>query len=157
MAAATVTLDSALGTVFQPRGHGLWLIPVDITTELATTQIDDAADVTQLFLFPDPAYLWDLDVLVVDDLDTNATPTLVWDLDIDDGTTSTTIINNSTVGQSAGTDALDSLPTTRGMSCAGAYLELTIVTAAATAAAGTFRVSFTYTTGFPGIYTAVAS
>jgi hypothetical protein len=130
---------------------------VDITTELAATQVDFAADATNLFLFPDKAYLWSPIYVDVDDLDTGAG--LVWDLVVEDtdGSNAVVLIDDSTVGQAAGTDVSDDEQADLLRDVSGKYLRLEIATAAATPVAGTFRVRFAYFAGFGGQLTGTAT
>jgi len=152
MAAATVTLSTAVGdqaNVFPRQVYGLNVF--DVTTELATTQLDDANDDTNLLQFPQNSRLWDVWV-DLDDLDTGGTPALVWDLVVEatDGTGTVVLINDSTVGQTAGTDTLDTRQTSLLIDVSLKYLQFRIVTKAATAAAGTLRVRGAFFTGFGG-------
>lgn len=121
------------------------LICEQVTVSLATTNIDNADDGVVFYQFPSAAYLWDLSVYATD-MDTNATPTLVFDVGIgdSDGAVDTVLINDTTIGQGAGRDDLDAT-VQKWVNCSSKYLMIDIVTAAATAAAGTLTVSFIYT------------
>jgi hypothetical protein len=154
-AGATVTLTTAVGNL-QPRTH-IGLTPVDITTELATTQTDHVDDNTNLFLFPDVAHLWSPIYVDIDDLDTGAG--LQWDLVVEDtdGTNSVTLISNSTAGQAAGTDLSDDEQADLLRDVSGKYLRIEIDVVGATPVAGTFRVRFAYFAGFGGQLTGTAT
>ncbi len=127
------------------------LIPFSHQVAIATTSIDEAGDDVLLFKFPPNSFIKanDLDV-EFDDLDTNGTPTLVVDIGVgdSDGVIDTVIINNSTGPQTGADDVADA--STAGnywVDCSDKYLIMTVVTAAATAAAGDVTVRGTYAVG----------
>ncbi len=118
----------------------------DVSIELPTTAID-GTDSILLYKFPDDHDVYLLrdatnDLRVkVDGLDSGAG--LKWDFGIatsSDGVIDTVLINDSTVGQAAGTDLLDAtgLP----LKVDGNYFVMTLVTAAATAVEGTVQLFF---------------
>ena len=123
--------------------------PVDHTVELPITSIDEAGDDTLCFLFPSEAYL-DVQSLHIDcdDLDSHATPTIVFDVGIgdSDGVIDTVLINDSAAGQTGAFDDADSAPggtlAAKYLDVSNKYLILTIVTAAATDAAGGVKFNF---------------
>lgn len=130
-------------------------VPFKHTATIATTHIDNADDGFLLFEFPEEACWLDLDSLVIlpSDLDTGATPALDVDYGIgdSDGTLDTQLIDGSLAGQTGVADFVDNADgegfdtaRTRFLSVAGKYLLGDVVTAAATAAAGTIEVSGVY-------------
>jgi hypothetical protein len=131
-----------MGNDLRPSGLKLFKGAVS----LATTQIDDVADETYFFRFPKVAFLSRVQVQLTD-CDTNATPTLVVDINTDDGTTEVTLINNTTIGQAGGFDELDLGIDTLGKDVSDLYLSMKVVTAAATAAAGTLTYVVEYYAG----------
>lgn len=115
---------------------------------LATTEIDNADDRVRLLWFPAGIFLLNAQVWVEDDLDTNVSPALVWDLITETaaGVADTRkVISAATAGQSAGEGA--------DMDAGGAihvgerYLVFDPTTAAATAAAGDILLTVTVARG----------
>jgi len=153
MTATTVTLSSANTSVFGnelktytrkrklPNADPQGVFPFSVTTEIATTSIDETDDEVYLIYFPSnyDIYLLDLE-MTVDDLDTHATPTLVLDLNMDTGSAEVTLINDTTIGQGGGSDKLDLDGGHYLRSLSGNYLATKVVTGAATAATGTVTV-----------------
>lgn len=159
MSASTQTCSNARANLTDmTRGSVQNLLDIELTSGFATTHvyadsytvpttaIDDANDILRLFKFPAGAYLWQLRITATD-MDTNATPTLVFDiLAIDDSdTTKQTLINDTTIGQGAGSDSLDEAQI--GKFVGNYWLALKTGTAAATAAAGTLKVVALYSLG----------
>lgn len=118
--------------------------------EVPTTSTDEQDDEYRLGYFPENynIYLVDLQV-TTDDLDTHATPTAVFDVNIDDGSTEVTLINNSTVMQGGGSDRLDTDGGHLLRSVSGNWLGIKMVTAAATPAAGTVTLKGLVYVGTP--------
>jgi hypothetical protein len=120
------------------RPTGLYLI--EASAAVATTNVDDANDELRIVEFPDgQVYLLDLKVELTD-CDTNGAPALVVDFITDDGSTEAVLINDSTIGQAGGTDDLDANVDMDNLEVGGKFLAMKVVTAAATAAAGTVTV-----------------
>lgn len=107
-----------------------------------TTAIDDVGDFLRLWHFPAGAFLWDLRG-VASDMDTNATPTLVYDVVVTDSSDTVlhTLVSGSTKGQTGSATADDILAAKRGIYVGGNYLALKTTTVAATPAAGTYKVA----------------
>jgi len=116
--------------------------PFESTTAIATTSLDDVNDEVYLVKFPENCYLLGSSLVVTaTDMDTNATPTLVFDINIDTGLSESTMVNNSTIGQAGGTDYSEATGIPEGLiDVGGDYLGMKVVTAAATGAAGTITV-----------------
>lgn len=128
---------AAASRPMRPRGPYV-LAPAAIT--LATTSIDEAADKVTLLEFPDGCYLLALEITVTD-MDTNVSPALVFDINkVTSAGVATTLINDSTRGQAGGKDELDVDVGALGLDVGGCLLQFQVVTAAATAAAGTIAV-----------------
>jgi hypothetical protein len=113
---------------------------------IPTTSIDDVGDIRRLYLFPSGAYLTDLRVTAAQ-LDTNATPTLVFSIVVtkSDDSVQDTLISSSTIGQAGGTARVAN--TGVGQFVGDRYLALKVGTAAATAHAATLGVYVQYAVG----------
>lgn len=123
---------------------------------LATTSLDEAADTVRLCLFPPGSYINDFRGTITD-VDTNATPTIVYDV-----VTLTSanvvvdvLVNDSTNGQGGGTDRIANAAVYKFVG--DLYLGLKIVTGAATAAAGTYNWGCTFTPGLLSLHADNAS
>jgi hypothetical protein len=110
---------------------------INRTFTITDTHVGTINNIVNLLDFPPNTILLGLEV-VATDMDTNATPALVIDFQVYDGTTTTVLINDSTIGQGAGNDALDAGVAYTDVS--SQYLQAKFVAAAATAAAGTIQV-----------------
>ena len=106
---------------------------------IATTEIDNADDSKYLFKFPLSCTLLSISVTSTD-MDSHATPTLVFDLTVTDGSSPTVIISGSTIGQGGGSDQADVTARVPGLDVSGLYCMFNPTTAAATAVAGTVTV-----------------
>jgi len=114
-----------------------------------------AADTYRLCKLPKRVTVADA-LIQTGDLDSNGTPLLVFSLRITDGTTTKTIIHQTTVGQAGGVIRPTKIATTEnglGFTTTNKdfWLEILIDTGAATAAAGIFKVFVNLTGGYlPG-------
>lgn len=131
-----------------PTYHHFGAVPIDKTVAVATTSIDEAGDDVLLFKFPENAFLpgsWLSVQVTASDMDTNGTPTLVMDFGIgdSDGVIDTVLINDSAIGQAGGLDFTDATAADW-VDVGGKYFIMTVVTAAATAAAGTLALAGVY-------------
>lgn len=115
--------------------NGLFYIEKDCPVLAADLDLQD--DETYLIQFPDVCYLMAGSVTVTD-MDSGVAA-LVFDINVDDGSTEQTVINDSTIGQGGGSAAFSNTKVP-GMDVGGQYLALKVVTAAGTAAAGTVTV-----------------
>lgn len=152
MAAATRTASTAGLTVAQGlmaaverkaevfENTPLSVVLLQFVVSVKTTNIDDAADEVLIAYFPGETYLLAL-AITATDMDTDATPALVFDINRDDLTTETTLINNTTIGQGGGSDDLDADGGHMGRWLTDSYLSMKTVTAADTPAAGTLTVN----------------
>lgn len=141
------TVVDATTSDFVTRQH-FGAVPFDKTVTIATTSIDEAGDDVLLFQFPEGAMLpgfWLPVQVTPSDMDTHATPTLVLDFGIadSDGVIDTVLINDSTGGQTGTIDYTDS-GVADWIDVGGKYFGMTVVTAAATAAAGTVGIAGVY-------------
>lgn len=140
--------DSTSGILTTYHHEGLQL--VRLRKNLSTADVT-AGNQTLLYKFPDVAYMraspGELRVFVEDEIDTNATPTLSWDLGLgdSDGVIDTLMISNSIAGRNAAeVDELDS--TLRAwFDLSGKYLVINI-DANATPAGGQIELAFAYAT-----------
>lgn len=116
------------------------------TYSVATTSLDDVGDIVRLFQFPGGAYINQLRVTATD-MDTNATPTLQWDVVVIDSadTVKATLIANSTSGQAGGTAVLDNAAI--GEYVGDYWLALKLDAVSATPAAGTVKVFTSFSVG----------
>lgn len=116
------------------------------TYTVPTTAIDDVGDILRLFQYPPGAYITNVRITATD-VDTNATPTLVFSLVVTDSadTVKATLIANSTIGQGAGSDSIDEPEI--GEFVGSYYCAIKVGTAAATAAAGTLKLFTSYSIG----------
>ena len=123
--------------------NGVYFINREDIPVLAA-DLNGIGDETYLIKFPSPCYLLSGSVTVTD-MDTGGAPALVFDINIDDGTTEQTVVNDSAIGQAGGSASFSNtkLP---GLDVGGQYLALKVGTAAATAAAGTVDVSLLVST-----------
>ena len=120
----------------------------DISVEIPTSAMDNAADAVLLYRFPDESDVYllrtsvDAMYLNVDTLDSGTN--LKYDIGIAtaaDGVADTVLINDATVGQTtSGTDKLDAVGAP--LKVDGNYLVMDMVTAAATPVSGTLRLRF---------------
>lgn len=115
-----------------PRG----IFPFVVSETVATTSIDDVNDEVRLVKFPDRCYLIALQVTATD-MDTNATPTLRFDVQVDDDSTEVDLIANSTVGQGGGSDELDEDAGHLLREVSNKYLQIKVDAVSATPASGT--------------------
>lgn len=106
---------------------------------IATTEINNADDSKYLFKFPLSCTLLSISVTATD-MDSHATPTLVFDLTVTDGSSPTVLISGSTIGQGGGSDQADVTARVPGLDVSGLYCMFNPTTAAATAVAGTVTV-----------------
>lgn len=120
------------------RQAGLYLFDSGAVA-IATTNIDDVNDEVRLVKFPDQCRLIDFQVTATD-MDTNATPTLAFDIRTDDGSTEVLYISATTIGQAGGTDEVDLAVNLIGTDVSNLYLSTKVTTVSATGAAGTIRV-----------------
>lgn len=148
MAAATVTQAYATENRFynlvksrvleqklpgsNPAGE---LIPFEFTSaSIGTTQLDDAADITEFFIFPRNCRLWQLRVVVATALE-SGTPAS----EVDFKAGSTVLINNSQVLRAnSSSDELDA--GLAGVDVSGLTFQMEMVTACDTEVAGTIQV-----------------
>lgn len=116
------------------------------TYTVPTTAIDEANDILRLCRYPGGAYLSKMRITATD-MDTNATPALVFDIVVTDAndTVKAVLINDTTIGQGAGSKVLDDAEV--GEFVGGYWLALKTVTAAATPAAGTLKVYHEFSIG----------
>lgn len=119
------------------RAQGVYFI--ERINTIATTEIDNADDSKYLFQFPLSCRLLAISVTATD-MDSHATPTLVFDLTVTDGSSPTVLISGSTIGQGGGSDQADVTARVPGLDVSGLYCMFNPTTAAATAAAGTVTV-----------------
>lgn len=114
---------------------GIFYVEVDVP--LATTDLQ-AADVLTFIEFPDVCYLLGGSVTVTD-LDSDATPAIVFDINVNDGSTDVALVNDSTIGQGGGSAAFShgKIP---GYDVSGYTLNLTPSVSADVAVAGTLTV-----------------
>lgn len=133
--------------------HGVYAFIFE--AEVPTTSTDEQNDEYRLGYFPDDynIYLMDLQV-TADDMDTHATPTAVFDVNLDDGSSEVTLINNSTVMQGGGSDELDADAGHVLRSVSGNWLVVKMVTAGATPAAGTVTLKGLVYVGTPITFSA---
>jgi hypothetical protein len=129
------------GTPKESQRHHVALNPFRNTVTVATTQIDEVGDDVLLYgPFPAGSYFLVPSLLVTASaIDSHGTPTAVVDFGIgdSDGVIDTVLINDSDIGQSGGTDYPDAATAFGLVDVGGKYLICTVVTAPATAAAGT--------------------
>lgn len=153
MAAAVVTSAIATSNAIPRLPHGM--TPYWGKHTAATTSLDDAGDDILLFLFPGSPYTAYLPnspsglVVQMADLDTgSAAIKSDYGLGDDDGVIDTVLINDTTIAQAGGADQLDAnLDLSPWITATGLYLIHTIVTAAATAAAGDISFGGVYASG----------
>lgn len=124
-------------TGFQWLPEGFYVF--ERVVSLLTTNLDDANDEVYLALMPLNTYLVHLQVTMTD-VDTHATPTLVFDINTDDGSTEVTLIDGSTIGQGGGSDELDANGGHYLRDISGKYIALKVATGTATGAAGTITL-----------------
>jgi len=102
---------------------------------VAATNTETEADELFVLTFPEKCYLEHL-LVTITDVDTNATPTLVFDVIVENSAgTEVVLINDATIGQAGGTDELDANLFLTDVS--EKKLGIKVVTGSATAAAGT--------------------
>lgn len=124
-----------------------------VTVTVPTTALDSADEQVLVYQFansPLGGEVWLTQcVLVSDDLDTNATPTLVFDVGIgdSDGVLDTTLLSGSTAGQAGGTVVPLDPSAEAPVDVSGKFLIVDVTTAAATAAAGDIEVFVTLANG----------
>ena len=119
--------------------NGLYAFSYSV--EIPTTSIDEQDDEYRIVYFPARYNMYLVDMQATcDDLDSHATPTLVLDFDLDDGTTETTLIDDSTIGQGGGSDRMDADGGHLLRACNGFYIGTKVVTAAATAVSATVTI-----------------
>lgn len=114
---------------------------------ISTSHIDDVNDIRRIYLFPAGAYLTDFRG-TPSDMDTNATPTLVYSILTTDSSdvTQLTVVSGSTNGQAAaGSDLIATAA--KGRYVGGQYLVWKTTTASATPAAGTYKFYLAYSIG----------
>lgn len=128
--------------------HGVYAFTFE--AEVPTTSTDEADDEYRLGYFPNNynIYLVDLQV-TTDDLDTNATPTAVFDVITDDGSSEVVLINDSTVMQGGGSDRLDADGGHLLRQVDGKWIGIKMATEAATPAAGTVTLKGLVYVGTP--------
>jgi len=137
MTAATVAVAaSAAHQVPKPYAAGLVALP--FTAAMATTQLDDVGDITELGYLPANCTVIGF-IVTATDMDTG-TPALVYKLTAG----STDLVTGITTGQSAGTAFFGCTPTAL---TAVTKLQVNITTVSATAAAGTLNVVALYING----------
>lgn len=112
---------------------------------LLTTDLQ-SDDLVKLYKFPPGAYLTDLRI-TASDMDTNATPALVFDIVTvnDADSIDVVVINDSTIGQGGGSDRIDDAAV--GEFVGDKWLAFDGVTNAATGAAGTLKVFMKFAIG----------
>lgn len=136
---ATTTLSKAAASYPAKAGTGVCFE----YNSVALTANPTAAD--NWYMFKLPANCIVIDVYInSDDMDTNGTPTMLWDLGDLDG--ATRWLSNSTISQTGGTTRTD-----RNLGyeyTSEATIVLTCDTAAATFAAGTIIVGVLYTMNY---------
>lgn len=136
------------GVIFPQAVQGL--VPFKTTVTIPTTSIDDIGDDVLICKFPEGVYLYTPSLLVQpSDMDTNGTPTLGLDFGFgdSDGVIDTVLINDSVAARTGVADEVDTGITDRFSDCGGKYFIMSVVTAAATAAAGTLEVEGLYAPG----------
>ena len=140
MSAAVVLSDALVAS----RAHGhrdpVAAYPVVVSFPLATTNLDDSDDKVIFYKFPSNTIMWTLLAAVTD---VDSATGLVWDLSTataTDGTVGSVLINDSTVGRSAGSDGLEAV-NLGGLDVSGTYLMWHTSTAATTPVAGTATIT----------------
>ena len=142
-------------TVFTSAHVETGLVCVEISVEVPTTNLDTIGDAILLYKFAPgdklPIFLGQ-NVLSIwfDDMDTHATPTLDIDIGLADNVDAaldTTLYNSGGGGQAATAaggvtcDDLETLANQGYIDCSGLYLSMWVIAAAATAAAGTVKIT----------------
>lgn len=130
----------------------LGIYPFDTgAVTVATTSLDDIGDEVFVVKFPDNCYLGDFQITVTD-MDSNATPTLVFSV-ITENSAGTEVVYTATttIGQGGGTDEPDLGVQVLGKEVSNLYLGIKVTTAAATAAQGTVRIKGLVWLGQSGI------
>lgn len=124
------------------------IVPIAYKTTVPTTSLDDVADILRLTPKLPAGYVHDFRG-TPSDLDTHATPTLVYSVVAVDGSDNVlfTLAASSDKGQAAsGSDRISDASAHKYAST-DFYIALKIVTVAATPAAGTYAWSMTYSQG----------
>lgn len=106
-----------------------------------TTALDDVGDILRISpLLAAGTVVWGFRG-TISDVDTNGSPALVYDVVVinEAGTTLFTLVSSSTKGRTGGTDVMDGALLGRNIGTSGGYIALKVTTAAATAAAGTYK------------------
>lgn len=126
--------------------------PFHVTVTVPTEALDSGDEQVLLYPFPESlegGEVW-LERLIsnVDDLDSSATPALVYDVGVgdSDGVVDTSFVTGSTTGQAGGAEVIvddGDVPT----DVSGKFLILDVTTAAATAAEGDFEVFGSFAVG----------
>lgn len=113
---------------------------------IPTTSADDANDIYRLWKLPAGAYVIDGRITATDG-DTNATPTMVFDLVTTDSAdvVKDTLINDTTIGQGGGTARF--ADTAFGQFAGDRYLAIKVGAGAATGAEMTLSVAMVYAIG----------
>lgn len=127
-------------------GNGLTYSVADVF-DIPAAALNEADDIHRMWLAPPGAYLWDLRGNP-SDMDTDATPALVYDLVFvdEDGTVKVTVKSGSTAGQ-AGTATDRIADAAVGKFIGGYYLAIKVTTPADVAAAGTYKAAMQFSVG----------
>ena len=134
--------NSSVAGPWQPKG----LVPFRSVTTVPTTALDSGDEQVLLHQFPSNIYgneSWLVHCVVnFDDLDTNATETLVIDIGIGDvdGVIDTALLVGSVAAQDALVDVVLDPSADMPVDVAGRYLIMDVTTTAATPAAGDVTV-----------------
>ena len=120
--------------------QGLYFISQ--SAELPTTSLDEANDIYEIIYFPAnrSVYIMAMEC-TADDLDSGATPALVFSVNAFDGSTTKTYIASTSIGQGGGSDSMDADLGLMSYDVGGYYLCTKVGTGAATAATGTIKLN----------------
>lgn len=151
------------GTPKEFQNYHLGLNPFDNTVTVATTQINEIGDDVLLFgPFPSGSYfITDTLIVTASDIDSGGTPAVVLDFGVSDsdGVIDTVLIDDTSIGQTGGSDATDeAVKHVAGLlDVGGKYITCTVVTAPATAAAGTIRAKGLWVASVAAVSTTAVS
>lgn len=119
------------------------LMAVTVSHTVATTSIDEAADIIQMVKVPKTATVYDT-ILVSTDIDTNGSPALT--LHVGDGDDDDYYIASSTVGQAGGVARSAAVTAKPKTYTVDDTIDVKVGVAAGTAAAGTLSLTVIYST-----------
>lgn len=131
MTAATVAVAASAAHLV-PKPYSAGLVAIPFTATMATTQLDDVGDITELGYLPENCTVIGF-IITATDMDTG-TPALAYKLTAG----STDLVTGITTGQSAASAFFGCTPTAL---TARTKLQVNITTVSATAAAGTLYVT----------------